>query len=408
MKLMQSMLFHSERFKIQFPANCACRFFILGAMVALLASSASACSCGGGGGPACQEAWSQWVSAIFLGRVTKIETGFSEKITPDSTIVLSMKRVTIQIEEGYRGVSGATADVLTASDEGACGYSFKSGERYLIFAYGDVKALHVSMCSATRPAQWAEEDIAYMRSLPTRDETARVYGNFKRYTFDPKFVPNFQPSIMDHYRPPEEEYRAMAPMTGSVVKVKATDGSHEALVDKDGKWEVSGLPAGPYSIAVDLPENLILDRDLGLKGELAPKGCSRVFMRTRSNGHLRGHIRIDPPLSSYYLSHVGIFRADELRIDLLRPFGEMFPKPNGDFDLGPLPPGRYYLAVLLDNKNLDVAAVFYPGEANLAKASVIELGDGETKSDLDFSIDHPKFHSRPSCCEFVIRNPNKK
>lgn len=84
--------------------------------------------------------------------------------------------------------------------------------------------------------------------FPLLAEAARVYGTLKRYTYDPDFKPKFEPSIMDHYRPPEEEYRAMAPMSRTRVRVHASDGDHDALADKEGRWDVDGLPPGAYEI----------------------------------------------------------------------------------------------------------------------------------------------------------------
>jgi hypothetical protein len=318
----------------------------------------------------------------------------------------SMKRVTIEIEESYRGMSGKSVQVLTAADGAACGYSFQEGERYLVFAGKQGGYLEVSLCSATKPAKYAQEDITYLRSIPNLPQTARVFGTFKRYTYDPKFKPTFEPSIMDHYRPPEEEYRAMAAMTGTLVRIETSDGKHETTVDNQGKWNMSGLPPGPYKIEVALPKNMILDPAFGIRGSLSPKGCWRVDLRAESNGHIRGHISSEVPLSDYYLAQVGLFRAEETEIDLIRPFGEVFPDPDtGDYDIGPIPPGRYLVAVILNNEDLDVAALYYPGVVNLDRARVIALSDGETLSKVDFRVGKPAFRERPTCCEFKIRVP---
>jgi hypothetical protein len=363
-----------------------------------------------GGGPACQEAWGQGVSAIFLGRVAKIEViggvmgapGNALSMTPNA----NTKRITIEIEESYRSLSGRSVQVLTAATEAGCGYSFQEGERYLVFAGGQSDQLTVSLCSATKPARYAEDDIAYLRSIPALPKTARAYGTFKRYTYDPNFKPTFEPSIMDHYRPPEEEYRAMAPMAGTLVRIETSDGKHETIVDKQGKWDMSGLPPGPYKVEVALPKNMILDPAFGIRGSLSPKGCWRVDLRAESNGHIRGHINSEGPLSNYYLAQVGLFRAEEAEIDLIRPFREVFPDSDtGDYDIGPLPPGRYFLAIILNNKDLDVAALYYPGVISLGRAKVITLGDGETISKVDFKVGKPAFRERPTCCEFRIRVP---
>lgn len=369
-----------------------------------------ACSCAGGWGPACQEAWGKYVSAIFLGRVTKIEidigTAGGAKIV--GATLGTTKRVTIEIEESYRGVTAKSVQVLTAANEAACGYSFKEGERYLVFAGGKAGQLAVSLCSATKPAQQAQEDIAYLRALPTMPEGARVYGTLKRYTHDPNFKPSFEPSIMDHYRPPEETYRAMAPMKGTRVRVKAIDGFHDALVDLDGKWAADGIPPGEYRIEVELPKTMVLLPTFGLAGNLSAKGCSSVDLRAESNGRFRGRILSEIPLSQFYLIQVGVFRAFDTEIDLIRPFSEVFPDPeSGDFEIGPLPPGKYYLAVILDNKDLDVAAIFYPGVEKLEQARILTLGDGELKTQMNFKIAKPVFRKRPTCCEFKVRTPKR-
>ena len=57
--------------------------------------------------------------------------------------------------------------------------------------------------------KYAEEDIAYLRSLSTLPPVSTIFGTVWRYTHDPNFKPKFRPSLMDHYRPPEQDYLAM-------------------------------------------------------------------------------------------------------------------------------------------------------------------------------------------------------
>ena len=380
-------------------------------MIAIFAAttfvSTEACTCAFGGGPACQEAWRQSVNTILLGRVEKIEAFHGTVGAPGGAMSMTLmggaNLVTIAVEESFRATSEKTVQVYTAASEAACGYSFQEGERYLIFATKADGKLVVSLCSATRPAKYAGDDIDYLRSLPSLSNTARVYGTLKRYTYDPNFKPKFEPSIMDHYRPPEETYRAMAAMPGTIITIKTENGSHQTTVDKDGNWEIAGLGAGAYEIAVALPKTMTLDPTFGIRGQLVEKGCSRVDLRAESNGHIQGHIKSDLPLSSYYLAQIAVIRAGDAEVDLLRPPFEIFPeRPDGNFDLGPLPPDKYYLVAILNNQDLDIAAVFYPGVEDPINATLIQLGDGETRSNVDFSIGTPKFHNRPTCCEYKI------
>ena len=355
------------------------------------------CSCGGGFGPACQEATG--ADAIFVGRVV------NKNMIRSGTAV----RVTFDLSENFRGVSGKSTEIITEASEAACGYSFIVGKQYLVFAGKQEESLRVSLCSATKPAKFATEDIAYLRSLPTLPETARIYGTLKRYTFDRNFRPKFQPSIMDHYRPPEEDYMALAPMGGTHVHVRAVDGEHEATVRPTGNWSIASVPAGHYEISVDLPANMLLFPAMGMRGEVQAKGCALVNLRAAINGQVRGHIESDVPLSQYYLVTVGLFPADDTKIDLIRPFREVFPDhETGNYEFIALPPGRYFAAVLLDQHASSDAAVFYPSVDGLERAKIVTLGDGESLSNIDFHVSSPVFRDRPSCCKFIIRVPKTK
>ena len=157
-----------------------------------------------------------------------------------------MLRVTMAVEEGYRGVSAKTVEVYTASSSAACGYAFKEGERYLVYASTDEDSrLLVSLCSATKPAVYADEDLAYLRSFPSLSPKGKILGRAWRYTHDPSFKPKFQPSIMDHYRPPEQEYTAMSPEAEMKITAQTQDNrdgkKYVTLVGSDGNWLLPDL-----------------------------------------------------------------------------------------------------------------------------------------------------------------------
>ena len=42
---------------------------------------------------------------------------------------------TFTVERALRGLEGASAGVTTGTGGGDCGYAFKAGERYLVYAY---------------------------------------------------------------------------------------------------------------------------------------------------------------------------------------------------------------------------------------------------------------------------------
>lgn len=351
-----------------------CRMLVVAAFISIAFAAADGCTCAFGGGPACQEAWRQGIDAVFLGRVDKIEStrggvGFSPGAM-SMTAMGFLLRVTISTDEVYRGSSAKTIQVYTASSSAACGYSFHEGQKYLIYASANdqVGQLFVSLCSATKPAEYAEKDITYLKSLPSLASTSAILGNVWRYTHDPNFKPKFQPSLMDHYRPPEQEYTAMKPEPGYSVLVKAQDGTeHSTIADDDGNWRIPDLSPGRYTIQPQIREGVYV-HPFFFHVDIAPKGCAQANIRIESNGRISGTLDHPTPGSDWVL--VKVFALSIAESDWRRPTRETTLEPKGsNFEIGPLPAGRYvlgaYVAVKISTANGhtygDLGPFYYPG-----------------------------------------------
>jgi hypothetical protein len=373
------------------------RVLVLAVFFPIALSNVEACTCMGVG-PACEEAWKQYTDAVFLGRVDKIESSQGTVgMSPGATSMTRMGgllRVTIAVAEGYRGVSTKTIQVYTPASSAACGFAFRSGERYLVFASksGD-EQLRVSLCSATRPAQYAEEDIAYLRSIPTLAATATIKGSLWRYTHDPNFKPKFQPSLMDHYRPPEQEYRAMVPVPGIAVIAKAPDGTeHAATVDSEGNWRMSDLPAGAYTVRPRVDESTFVHPYFGMV-EVAPRGCAKVDIRVESNGRISGTLEHHAPESDWAL--VKVFALPLPNPDWHHPAMEKTLEPNEyTFEIGPLPPGRYVLGAYVVKKVgtperysfANWGWTYFPGVYDVNSAQPIEVVEGKSVTDVKLKM----------------------
>jgi hypothetical protein len=350
-----------------------------------------ACSCVGGAGPACEEAWSPYTQAVFLGKVTSIHSNFWSMLFGNK---MPENSVEIEIEEAYLGVSGKTVTVRTAMDGPACGFHFVEGERYLVFASKSTLGFHVSLCSRTRLVKNADEDIAYLRSIPTLQKAALIQGTLWRYTHDPNFKPKFEPSLMDHYRPPEQSYRAMEPVPGANVIVKAKDGEEQkAVVGRDGNWEVAGLRAGEYAIQVPIDDRMYLHR-YREKVTIAEKGCAKVDLRIELNGRMTGKLEHPSPTDDWVAIHIvalpegGSNPRDAVLSVQIRP-------EESEFTLGPLPEGKYVLGAYV-SKQVQVNAnahtyrntypTFFPGVNEAGKATVITVGPGQKVIGKDFQL----------------------
>src|SRR5262245_35906275 len=80
-------------------------------------------------GPPCQEYWK--ASTFFSGHVTEITTFTSDE---EPFKGYKQKLVRFSVIQAFRGASGTSAETVTGNGGGDCGYPFKVGERYLVYA----------------------------------------------------------------------------------------------------------------------------------------------------------------------------------------------------------------------------------------------------------------------------------
>ena len=71
--------------------------------------------------------------------------------------------------------------MATGTGGGDCGYDFKIGERYLIYAHQwGSNRLTTSVCTRTRPYAKADEDLEFLRNLSSFAPGVTIYGEIKR------------------------------------------------------------------------------------------------------------------------------------------------------------------------------------------------------------------------------------
>ena len=119
---------------------------LMAAVASLSAHTARACDCFLLPPP--KEALKE-AAAVFMGKVKSIERadhGWT---------------VTFEVEKSYKGVKTKKLEVQTPVDQGACGYGFTKGEVYVVYCYGGGKdkALRTGLCTRTRPASKAKDDL---------------------------------------------------------------------------------------------------------------------------------------------------------------------------------------------------------------------------------------------------------
>ncbi|MFD0959607.1 hypothetical protein [Paenibacillus chungangensis] len=99
--------------------------------------------------------------AVFEGTVTerKERGGLFTKSSADPV------EYTFRVHRVWKGKVASTIEVVSSADEASCGFEFKDGLKYVVFAYTTGDQLEVSLCSRTAEASTASAVIGELEQL---------------------------------------------------------------------------------------------------------------------------------------------------------------------------------------------------------------------------------------------------
>jgi hypothetical protein len=319
---------------------------------------AFACLCGSGG-PPCQAYF--LVDAIFAGTVTAVSP--LEPARP-----YSQRLVRFATVRGFRGVEETMVEVVTASDDGGCGYRFEIGRQYLVYARrGQQGRLTTSICSRTRPLADAAEDLKFFEELRGTPRGARVSGTIKHWERD--FATGRR-----------REYPAVPDVP---VQLRGPAGAGQASTDEQGRYEISGIGPGMYEVEA-FPPPPFSSKDLRLVVEIPDtRACAVADFGLRYDGRVTGVLRSESgqPVSDVTVQAMAAQRSQGPGLA-----ETVIAKTDsaGYYELAPVPPGDYVIGVELEsrlrrreNEGEQVyPRTFYPGTPDVAGAAVIRVGEG--------------------------------
>ncbi len=329
------------------------------ALLLLSARTASACTCVDAG-PPCQ-AYGAF-AAVFSGRVIEID---SLTIEDGPLKGYSQKLVRFAVNQSFRGISGTSVEAITGNGGGDCGYPFKVGESYLVYAYQDPKdnKLYAGICSRTRLLSEADEDLQYIQSLGTALAGGTIYGTVNRL------------------RPVNEEtsYQSLGPMSGLRVSVEGSGGKFESLTDSKGEFRLTGLPAGSYKVRPAVPEGFWPAHSES-KVVLKDKGCAVVYFSLQLNTSLSGRVLNESggPASKIM---VDLVPASQINEPHQRNNRFVQADEEGRFEFRSVPAGEYLLGVRLSRisePSFPYPRTFYPGTQLLSEAQPITISEGQS------------------------------
>jgi hypothetical protein len=332
-------------------------------MFGLVTPVANACTCIGPRTPC--EAYGT-AAAVFVG--TAIRSGKAEPLKDNSEPHPEPVVVKFAVEQSYLGVDSTEVEVFTGFGGGDCGYQFKIGERYLVYAYRDRIRLVTGICTRTRPFAKATEDLAFLGNLSSATAGATIQGQVVRPA-----APKSDP----------------LPISSDVVVVVEGDKVRQELrVDKFGNYRISSLPPGKFKVTLRLPKEYTVyqaEQEISV----ADRGCGAVNYYITENGQVSGRVfdSEGQPISEIWLSLVDPDsdpKADAINSDRT--------DKEGRFSFSPVRAGRYLIAVnnrkYPDPNDPGIAypPAFYPGVTDKPQAEVITVGVGEKLTDLNIRM----------------------
>jgi hypothetical protein len=128
----------------------------LGGVLLLPPQCASACQCTMLPGSLNAERALADSEAVFSGEVVKIDRPSPFKSGAD------LETDTFRVYEVWKGPEQRTLEVHTALMGASCGYPFKEGQEYLVYAYTGKRGLEVDLCNGTQPLSEAEANLGVL------------------------------------------------------------------------------------------------------------------------------------------------------------------------------------------------------------------------------------------------------
>jgi hypothetical protein len=332
--------------------------------------------------PPCVEFWR--ADAVFVGMAAEVQIKPQRffGVPPPITVRFTVEEIFKRIKE---------KEIVLELEH--CGYQFKQGEKYLVYAHLRENKLYVRIGGTrTEPIAEATDDLDYLRSLQRGEPQAQIVGKVGQQTAEIKR------SDKSFYN---REWRFFgSPMTGVKVFAKGTEQIYETFSDAKGEYKFFGLPTGEYEIWADYP---LYFRSEKVSVKTAEQGCGVGNIMARRKGLISGRVTDanGATVSNLRLSLVSADTApeeilEERKDESVWLLGSTNEK--GEYRFEMLPAGRYLVVInranferTLGNEQAQkIPRLFYPGVKSIKEATVISIKEGEQVENKDFRLPKDK------------------
>src|ERR1044072_1813295 len=302
-------------------------FFLAASLLIFCTPSlVSACPCAFAPGT-CQQAWKSG-DVVFTGKVMR-KVAVGESV--DIDVPYTKYGFELTVSEVFRGFAfeGQKVTVQTGTGGGDCGYNFKVGTSYLVYASSEYGQLFTNICTPTSVAADVPHLIRQLRALKKREPVADLFGMIGTSSTD--------------------DSPGVKPLAGKQVRVSGSKNSQQTTTtDDQGIFSFQNLPPDTYRIEVEPPlgmstwalnEGKTYNVDIGAQ---RTSGCP--FNLTFSpDGRIKGRV-IDED-GNGVAGFVTTEPVDEKEAEQAKRRGGTlgYTTANGEFELWLLRPGQYRL-----------------------------------------------------------------
>ena len=263
---------------VRFKISVVLKRIVLAAAFLLVCtpSFVSACTCVISPGT-CTQGWKSG-QVIFTGTVTGKLSATAPRTVDDH---FTQNAFQFSVSETFRGsaVAGQEFTVYTGMGGGDCGYEFKVGTAYLVYASAYQGKFVTTICTSTAPAARMRHIIQQLRALQKGERVADLFG----------LIGTSPISIADD---PFE----LKPLAKKPVRVIGARGlERTTTTDDQGVFSFQTLPADTYRLEVDPPTGMStwqLNRGETYKIEIGAEevtGCPAGFSFS-ADGRIKGRV----------------------------------------------------------------------------------------------------------------------
>jgi carboxypeptidase family protein len=268
--------------------------------------------------------------------------------------------VTLDVRQSWKGVDTSAIEVVTNPGGGSCGFDFKIGHRYLVFAERRLTddRLSVSICNLTREFDGTGDIADFLASLSLRSKGGRVFGKIELSSR------SFRPGP---YKP-----------TPFAVPVRLIGNDRDLTTNATGgRFEFSALPPGAYQVEVTIPPGYSTWRTWQQAEIKDARGCAQTDFTVTPAGRITGRL-VDKTGRAVSGVQVEI-TAHDATIHPEYGLASAVSRTDGSgyFDVENLPPGRYIAGVNLrdlPNQWNPYPRIVYPGQNEPAHLIELTLG----------------------------------